>query len=340
MSRTLLSPVYRLVGVCIASVLIGVGLSACGQATSTVVSNDVPRPLVRVGALREPMSQYLGEVYNQVVLGLGYRVPADGVMLFDTDGQLGAALRDGTIDIAPVSLASMIEGVTSGAQVATNNSEINRSQLAGLLGADFDVREPSEAINGFVGVATPQFVAQYGDSFAALDAAKVRVRWGGPEGCFDISEVQTTQNVHFATCGASFVRRYNQIVSDTSTVVESDEEALDALDSKRIDVAIIRSTNPALIARPGTTARVIALADASGIQPIDAVTTVGTKTALDRDLAPALDQVTTNLTSESLLEIGEQLESGSTALDLARCTAHSLGLAPAPPKACLSSSAE
>jgi glycine betaine/choline ABC-type transport system substrate-binding protein len=322
-----------------AVIVAGSTLAGCGDGTSVVASNNVERPVVRVGALDDPMSMYLGELYNQVALGLGYRVPADGVQLFGSDRALADALAAGEVDLAPVSIASMIEGVTSDAQVATNQSEFNREELADLLGDEFDVREPSEAVHGYVAVVTPTFVDAFAADFDALDELSPELKWGGPEGCFDIAE-DGDGSVHFATCGASYVRRYNQIISDTSSVYESDEEALDALALGKIQIAVISSTNPVLIEREGVDPRFIILGDASGIQPVDAVTTVGRASVLDRDLAPALDTVTASLTTESLREIAGALEEGQDPQVLAACSAAALGLAQSPAQGCLSSSAE
>lgn len=307
-------------------------LSGCGKGTTTVASNEIELPIIKVGSLDNAAGLYLGELYSSAISGLGYRQLKSGVKSYSTEADLANALKSGDIDVAPVSVASMLEAVTADAQTATSRAQLNVELLQREFGDSYIVLPASKAVVGYVFVMLKTTSDQLGATgFADLALSKASISIAAPANCFSLEALAShTRTVHPVTCGASIKGGYSTITFTSSREVANDEAAFAALDTRAAQIAAVSSLAPQIV----DGAKYVVLSDSQGVQPADVVSGIGRARALDRDVTKVLNKVNAGLTPEELSKATQKIQSGVAPSVVAACDAASMALAVMPAEGC------
>jgi osmoprotectant transport system substrate-binding protein len=247
---------------------------------------------VTVGAFDFTESEILAQLYAQALRAHGYA--ADVLPHLGPRELVEPALARGLIELVPEYAGSALQFVTAGRELGSPSvAQTQRSLAAALAPLGLVAMEPAPAQDVNAIVVTRATAERYGlRSISDLAAAAPQLAFGGPPECaeraFCLEGLRDRYGMHF------------------KTVVPLDAGGpltLQALAAGEIDVALLFSTDPAIVKRD-----LVVLSDDRQLQPAENVTPVadgGTAAKLGPGFEDVVNSVSARLTTRELLWMNE-----------------------------------
>jgi osmoprotectant transport system substrate-binding protein len=273
-------------------------LAACsiqigsGGPGSLPAAQSVDLRGVTVGAFDFTESEILAQLYAQALRAKGY---AAGVLPGLGPRELvDPALTRGLIELVPEYSGSALQFVTVGRELGSPSAaETQRSLAAALAPLGLVAMDPSPAQDVNAIVVTRRTAERYGlRSISDLAAAAPQLAFGGPPECADR-----------AFCLKGLRDRYGMHFKEVVALDAGGPLTLQALAAGEIDVALLFSTDPAILKRD-----LVVLSDDRHLQPAENVTPVadgGTVAKLGPGFADVVNSVSERLTTRELLSLNE-----------------------------------
>jgi osmoprotectant transport system substrate-binding protein len=296
--------------------LIGFGLLLLVAACTT--STDPPPPpstgVLRVAAFGFTESEILAELYSQALEASGY--PTGPVVQGGPRELVQPALAEGLVDLVPEYAGSALSFLTLGAVGGSANVTDTHDALA-LVVAPLNIvaLKPARAQDSNAIVVTQTTADRFGlRDISDLTSVGARLVFGGPPECAQrrlcLAGLESVYGIEF--------REFIPLDSGGPLTVQ-------ALRSGGIDVALLFSTDPAIVSEG-----LVVLTDDRELQPSENVTPLlrrETLSAHGDGVARTLDAVSALLTTSDLRAMIGRVVEGSTAHQVAASWLHDRGLA-------------
>jgi osmoprotectant transport system substrate-binding protein len=264
-------------------------------------ADDIPDgPDITVASFNFPESQIVGEIYAQALEEAGY--PVDRQMDLGARELVFPELRDGGIDLLPEYLGSAI--VVGFEEEAPQDVDSGVETLSELFAPDdISVLEPAPAENANVFVVTAEF-AEENDVSAIPDLADVGdITFSGPPECQEretcyggLQDIYGLDNVDF------------EAIQETSARVQ-------ALEQGQTELTLLFSTDAVL-----GLSDLQVLDDPEEIVPPENITPLLRDEIIDAygdDLVTLLEDISSRLTTEELIELNIEESEGIAPADVA-----------------------
>jgi osmoprotectant transport system substrate-binding protein len=287
-------------------VLLALGLlvlvAGCTSSTSTTALREPDA--IRVAAFGFIESEILAELYSQALEANGY--PVDPVLNAGPRELVQPALAEGLIDVVPEYAGSALAFLTLGAVEGTASvSETHDALTRVVTPSGVVALAPAPAQDANAIVVTQATADRFGlrdvSDLASVDSGLV---FGGPPEC---AQRRLCLGGLEGVYGLGF-REF--IPLDTGGPL-----TLQALRSGGIDVALLFTTDPAIVSE-----RLVVLTDDRGLQPSEHVTPLLRREVLStygEGVVQALDAVSALLTTSDLRAMIGRVVAGSTAREVA-----------------------
>ena len=259
---------------------------------------------ITVGSFDFGESELLAEIYSAALEGEGFEV--ERVLGVGSRELVLPALTGGLLELVPEYSGTALQFVSLDRAVPVADVRATHAALRdALAGGPVVAMAPSPAQDTNAFVVTRETATRYGLA-AISDLATVawRLTFGGPPECPSRPFcLQGLEEVY----GLEFGRFLSLDVGGPLTQ--------EALESGHVDVALLFSTDPALI-----DGDFVPLADDRGLQPAENVTPLVRREVLDRwgaRFEQVVDGVSRSLTTTALRELNEQMADGADASTVA-----------------------
>ena len=281
-------------------------------------STDPPPPrstgVIRVAAFDFTESEILAQLYSQALRAKGY--PTGPVVQGGPRELVQPALAEGLIDLVPEYAGSALSFLTLGAVGGTANVTDTHDALT-LVVAPLNIvaLKPARAQDSNAIVVTQTTADRFGlRDISDLTSVGARLVFGGPPECAQrrlcLAGLESVYGIEF--------REF--IPLDTGGPL-----TLQALHSGSIDVALLFTTDPAIVSEG-----LVVLTDDRGLQPSENVTPLLRRQVLSTHgdgVVHALDAVSALLTTSELRALIGQVTGGRSAHEVAASWLHDRGLA-------------
>jgi osmoprotectant transport system substrate-binding protein len=278
-------------------------LVAC-TGSSSVVPPPRPPEEITVAAFSFTESEILAELYSQALEAKGY--PAEPMLNAGPRELVQPALAEGLIDVVPEYAGSALSFLTLGAvegsaSVSETHDALTRvvapSGLVALTPA------PAQDANAIV---VSQSTADLYDLRDVSDLTSIgsQLVFGGPPEC-----------AHRRLCLVGLESAYGLRFREFIPLDSGGPLTLQALLSEGIDVALLFTTDPAIVSEG-----LVVLTDDRGLQPAENVTPLLRRQVVSAHgygVVETLDAVSALLTTSDLREMIGQVVGGRTARDVA-----------------------
>ncbi len=234
--------------------------SACGALTGRSPPSGErtpgrPAALIAVGSFDFPESVLLADIYGGALAARGY--PVRILPNLGSREIVDPALMSGLIELVPEYAGSAVEFVSLGRVPATSDVAATSRTLARLVARQrLVVGRPAAAQDANAIVVTAVTAARYHlRSVADLAGVAPRLVFGGPPEC-----------PGRAYCLPGLKRLYGVRFREFVPLDAGGPLTLQALEAGNVDVALLFSTDPSIVAR-----HLVVLADDRGLQPAENV---------------------------------------------------------------------
>ena len=270
---------------CCGAIAMAIALTGCGLGES---GGGGP---ITIGAVTFAENQIVAEMYAQVLEDAGYKV--ERRFNFQRREELYPDLREGTVDVAPEYLASLLTFLQPEA-VGESDAGENASALEGPLEDDgLELLEPASANDTNAFVVTAKTAKNYGlETVSDLKVHGQHLTFGGPPEC---------PERRFCLQGLSEV--YGVSFKQFKALDAGGPLTIAALGSGQIDVGLMFSTS-GVIAERGW----VLLEDDKDLQAADNITPLIRSEVLEDDIAELLDEVSARLTTQKMTELNGRVE--------------------------------
>jgi osmoprotectant transport system substrate-binding protein len=267
--------------------------SSDASPTATTLRDDT----VTVGSFDFAESKLLAELYSQALEAEGYDV--DRAFGLGPREFVLPALAAGLVEVVPEYAGSAREFLSLDADVGADNRAATHDALARLL-ADRHVTalapSPAEDANTFV--VTRETAERLGlRTLSDVADAAPTMTFAGPPEC-----------PSRLFCLAGLDRVYGLSFREVLALDAGGPLTHQALDNGDVDMALLFTTDPALVGRS-----LVALEDDRGLQPSENVTPLARDEVIDHfgpQLAARLDAVSERLTTEGLRGLNARVADG------------------------------
>jgi osmoprotectant transport system substrate-binding protein len=286
--------------------------TAC--TASTVAPPPRSTSVIRVAAFGFTESEILAELYSQALEAKGY--PTGPVVQGGPRELVQPALAEGLIDLVPEYAGSALSFLTLGAVGGSANVTDTHDALT-LVVAPLNIvaLKPARAQDSNAIVVTQTTADRFGlRDISDLTSVGPRLVFGGPPECAQrrlcLAGLKSVYGIEF--------REF--IPLDTGGPL-----TLQALRSGSIDVALLFTTDPAIVSEG-----LVVLTDDRGLQPSEHVTPLVRRQVLSTygdGVIQTLDAVSSLLTTSNLRVMIGQVAGGRPAHEVAASWLHDRGLA-------------
>jgi osmoprotectant transport system substrate-binding protein len=286
--------------------------TAC--TASTVAPPPRSTSVIRVAAFGFTESEILAELYSQALEAKGY--PTGPVVQGGPRELVQPALAEGLIDLVPEYAGSALSFLTLGAVGGSANVTDTHDALA-LVVAPLNIvaLKPALAQDSNAIVVTQTTADRFGlRDISDLTSVGARLVFGGPPECAQrrlcLAGLESVYGIEF--------REF--IPLDTGGPL-----TLQALRSGSIDVALLFTTDPAIVSEG-----LVVLTDDRGLQPSEHVTPLVRRQVLSTygdGVIRTLDAVSSLLTTSNLRAMIGQVAGGRPVHEVAASWLHDRGLA-------------
>jgi osmoprotectant transport system substrate-binding protein len=303
-----------------ASLAFAVVCCACTSASSRAPHQDAREAgqhgaVITVGSFDFPESVVLADIYGVALAAKGFpvRIQPD----LGSRELVDPALMGGLLQLVPEYAGSALEFLSLGRVPATSDVAGTNRALSELVKSQRLVAgRPAAAQDANAIVVTAATAARYHlRSVADLAPVASRLRFGGPPEC-----------AGRAYCLPGLRRVYGLRFREFVPLDAGGPLTLQALEDGNIDVALLFSTDPSVVAR-----HLVTLADDRGLQPAENVTPLLRRDVVARfgaRLVDVLNAVSGRLDTSSLRALNAQVElSGRDPRRVARDWLRDQGLA-------------
>ena len=247
---------------------------------------------VTVGAFDFTESEILAQLYAQALRAHGY--PAGVLPNLGPRELVDPALVNGLVELVPEYSGSALQFATVGRETGSPDvRSTQRSLSAALAPLGLVAMQPSPAQDTNAIVVTRRTADLYGlRSISDLAAVAPQLVFGGPPECAER-----------AFCLKGLRARYGLRFKTVLQLDAGGPLTLQALAAGEIDVALLFSTDPAIVKRD-----LVVLADDRGLQPAENVTPVvagRTVAKLGSGFVDVVNSVSERLTTQQLLWMNE-----------------------------------
>jgi osmoprotectant transport system substrate-binding protein len=287
-------------------VLLALGLLALvAGCTSTTSTTPPGKPgAIRVAAFTFTESEILAELYSQALEAEGY--PTEPVLNAGPRELVQPALTEGLIDLVPEYAGSALAFLTLGAREGTASVSETHAALARVVTpSGLIALEPAAAQDANAIVVTQATADRFSlrdiSDLAAVDA---RLVFGGPPEC-----------AQRRLCLVGLESVYGLSFREFIPLDTGGPLTLQALRSGGIDVALLFTTDPAIVSEG-----LVVLTDDRGLQPSEHVTPLLRREVLSthgEGVVQTLDAVSALLTTSDLRAMIGRVVSGRSARDVA-----------------------
>jgi osmoprotectant transport system substrate-binding protein len=288
----------RYAGQMLVSLILAVSLATCTGDSSA----PPPRPedVITVGAFGFTESEILAELYSQALDAKGY--PTGPVLDAGPRELVQPALAEGLIDVVPEYAGSALSFLTLGAIEASGSVDETHDALTRVVAPLGVVAlAPARAQDSNVIVVTRATADRYGlRAISDLASTAPRLVFGGPPECADRR-----------LCLAGLESVYGLGFREFIPLDTGGPLTLQALRSGGIDVALLFSTDPAIVSE-----ELVVLTDDRGLQPSENVTPLLRREVLSTHgdgVVRTLDAVSALLTTPGLRAMIGQVVGGQPA---------------------------
>lgn len=277
-------------------------VAGCTSSTST---SSLRKPdAIRVAAFGFTESEILAELYSQALEAKGY--PVDPVLNAGPRELVQPALAEGLIDVVPEYAGSALAFLTLGAVEGTASvSETHDALTRVVTPSGVVALAPAPAQDANAIVVTQATADRFGlrdvSDLAPVDAGLV---FGGPPEC-----------AQRRLCLAGLEGVYGLGFREFIPLDTGGPLTLQALRSGGIDVALLFTTDPAIVSE-----RLVVLTDDRGLQPSEHITPLLRREVLStygEGVVRALDAVSALLTTSDLRAMIGRVVTGSSAREVA-----------------------
>ncbi|HEX6580632.1 MAG TPA: ABC transporter substrate-binding protein [Actinomycetota bacterium] len=259
---------------------------------------------IRVAAFGFTESEIVAEVYSQALESKGY--PVDPVLKAGPRELVQPALAEGLIDLVPEYSGSALAFLTLGALEGTaSTSETHDALTKVVTPSGVIALAPAPAQDANAIVVTQATADRFGlrdvSDLASVDSGLV---FGGPPEC-----------AQRRLCLGGLEGVYGLVFREFIPLDTGGPLTLQALRSGGIDVALLFTTDPAIVSE-----RLVVLTDDRGLQPSENITPLLRREVLStygEGVVPTLDAVSALLTTSDLRAMIGRVVGGSTAREVA-----------------------
>jgi osmoprotectant transport system substrate-binding protein len=280
----------------------GISLLALLVACAGSASEPPPRPpdAITVAAFSFTESEILAQLYAQALEASGY--PIELVLNAGPRELIQPALADGLIDLVPEYAGSALSFLTLGAAQGTANVSHTHDALSQVVAPnDVIALSPSRAQDSNAIVVTQATADEFGlRDTSDLTPVAPQLVFGGPPECANrrlcLAGLESVYGLHF--------REFIPLDSGGPLTLQ-------ALRSGGIDVALLFTTDPAIVSEG-----LVVLTDDRALQPAENVTPLLRREMLSvhgNGVVETLDAVSALLTTSDLREMIGQVVGGRTA---------------------------
>jgi osmoprotectant transport system substrate-binding protein len=269
--------------------------------------------VIRVAAFGFTESEILAELYSQALEAKGY--PTGPVVQGGPRELVQPALAEGLIDLVPEYAGSALSFLTLGA-VGGNANVTDTHDALELVVAPLNIvaLNPARAQDSNAIVVTQTTADRFGlRDISDLTSVGARLVFGGPPEC-------AQRRLCLAGLDSVYGLEFREFIPlDTGGPL-----TLQALRSGSIDVALLFSTDPAIV-----TEGLVVLTDDRGLQPSEHVTPLLRRQVLSTygaGVIQTLDAVSSLLTTSNLRAMIGRVAGGRPAHDVAASWLHERGL--------------
>jgi osmoprotectant transport system substrate-binding protein len=285
---------------------LGLSLLVLLTACTGNASAPPPRPpdAIRVAAFSFTESEILAELYSQALEAKGY--PIDRVLNAGPRELVQPALAEGLIDVVPEYAGSALAFLTLGALEGTASvSETHDALTRVVTPSGLIALAPAPAQDANAIVVTQATADRFGlRDISDLAAVGSRLVFGGPPEC-------AQRRLCLVGLESVYGLSFQQFIPlDTGGPL-----TLQALRSGGIDVALLFTTDPAIVSEG-----LVVLADNRGLQPSENVTPLLRREVLSthgNGVVQTLDAVSALLTTSDLRAMIGRVVGGSSAREVA-----------------------
>jgi osmoprotectant transport system substrate-binding protein len=282
----------------------------------TGTSSAPPRrsDAITVAAFSFTESEILAELYSQALEAKGY--PTGPVLQAGPRELVQPALAEGLIDIVPEYAGSALSFLTLGASEGNANIRETHDALSRVVAASGLVALAPARAQDANAIVVTQATAERFDLRDISDLTSVgsQLVFGGPPEC-----------AHRRLCLVGFESVYGLSFQEFIPLDSGGPLTVQALRSGEIDVALLFSTDPAIVSEG-----LVVLTDDRRLQPSENVTPLLRRETLSTygdGIVQTLDAVSAFLTNSDLRAMIGQVVEGSTAHEAAASWLHDRGLA-------------
>jgi osmoprotectant transport system substrate-binding protein len=277
-------------------------LAGCTNSTSTTPPRKPDA--IRVAAFSFTESEILAELYAQALETKGY--PVAPVLNAGPRELVQPALAEGLIDVVPEYAGSALAFLTLGALEGTASiSETHDALTRVVTPSGLIALTPAPAQDANAIVVTRATADRFGlRDISDLAAVGSRLVFGGPPEC-----------AQRRLCLVGLESVYGLSFQEFIPLDTGGPLTLQALRSEGIDVALMFTTDPAIVSEG-----LIVLADDRGLQPSENITPLLRREVLSRygeGVVQTLDAVSALLTTSDLRAMIGRVVEGSTAREVA-----------------------
>jgi osmoprotectant transport system substrate-binding protein len=277
-------------------------LAAC---TETAPAPTARQPdAIQVAAFSFTESEILAELYSQALEAKGY--PTDPVLNAGPRELVQPALAEGLIDVVPEYAGSALAFLTLGALEGTASvSETHHALTRAVTPSGVIALAPAPAQDANAVVVTQATADRFGlRDIGDLAAVDSRLVFGGPPEC-----------AQRRLCLVGLADVYGLGFREFIPLDTGGPLTLQALRSGGIDVALLFTTDPAIVSEG-----LVVLTDDRGLQPSENITPLLRREVLSthgEGVVQTLDAVSALLTTSDLRAMIGRVVAGSTAREVA-----------------------
>jgi osmoprotectant transport system substrate-binding protein len=277
-------------------------VAGCTSNTSTTPTHEPDA--IRVAAFSFAESEILAELYSQALETEGYAVAP--VLNAGPRELVQPALAEGLIDVIPEYAGSALAFLTLGALEGTANiSETHDALARVVIPSGVIALTPAPAQDANAIVVTRATADRFGlRDISDLAAVDSRFVFGGPPEC-----------AQRRLCLVGLEGVYGLSFREFIPLDTGGPLTLQALRSGGIDVALLFTTDPAIVSE-----RLVVLTDDRGLQPSENITPLLRREVLSthgEGVVETLDAVSALLTTSALRAMIGRVVDGSTAREVA-----------------------
>ena len=211
--------------------------SACGGSTTGGGGTPAAKPSVKVGSTNFYEQGILAELYAQILEANGYTV--ERKLNLGNREIVEPALESGQIDIVAEYLATLLVFVDKNAKASTDPKETAKTLQTALAAKKLTVLDPAAATdqNGFV--VTKDTAAKLAlKKLSDLAPVAAQLVLGGPPEC-----------PQRPFCALGLKNTYGLTFKDFKPLDAGGPLTVAALDGKQIDVALLFTSDPTIVAK-------------------------------------------------------------------------------------------